>query len=71
MYGIILEKIKIKNFVCVQSVREFTCLIVLHKNLFYLLLEIDISHVFRLLMILLPSEIFIEFGLPLRPRETD
>ncbi len=41
------------------------------KNLFYLLLEIWLFSCFQLLMCLLPSEFFIEFGLPLRPRETD
>ena len=41
------------------------------KILFYLLLEIDISHVSDFRWVLLPFEIFIEFGLPLRPRETD
>ena len=63
MYGIILKKLKI--LFCVQSVREFTCLIVYIKNCF------TCSHVSDFWWVLLPSEIFIDFGLPLRPRETD
>ena len=43
----------------------------LHKKLIYLLLEIWLFSCFRLQMSLLPSEIFIEFRLLLRPRETD
>ena len=43
----------------------------LHVKLFYIKNCFTCSHVSDFWWVLLPSEIFIEFGLPLRPRETD
>ncbi len=68
MYGIILDKIFF--LFCVQSVREFTLKLFTLKIVLLVVGDWYFS-CFRLLMSLLPFEIFIEFGLPLRPRETD